>query len=140
MVAGNVQYRVLSPSSVSHCSTAYYTYYTYKQNPTQVPLWCHDRVIPLCVVLKSSQHTVCGPATEKALGISTYVLGEAAAETELVGEVSGKYWPEIQEYVSVELEGIILETEAVKLLFQRKNGVSVQCACCADSHGLVSCR
>lgn len=81
-----------------------------------------------------------GPATEKALGISTDVLGEAAAETGLVGKVTGKYWPEVQEYVSVELAGLILETEAVKLLFQRKNGNSVQCVCCADSHGLVSCR
>lgn len=110
------------------------------KNLTQVPSWYQDRVIPLCVVLKSSQHTMWGPATEKALGISTDMLGEAAAKTELVGEVFGKYWPEIQEYVSVELEGIILETEAVKLLSQRKNGLSVQCACCADSHGLVSCR
>lgn len=81
-----------------------------------------------------------GPATEKALGVSTDMLGKAATETDLVGKVAGKYWPEVQDYVSVELEGIILETEAVKLLFQRKNGVSVQCSCYADSHGLISCR
>lgn len=72
------------------------------------------------MMFELSHPVVCGTTTVKK-------LWALAAWLQKQSQV-GKYWLEIQDYVSVELDEMILEAKAVKS-FQRNGGVAAERAC-----------